>query len=133
MIGDPGWSVDNRTNDTLCVYFAVGFKTAYPDTTFPTYADYTLWEVDPHQNISMPHMAVSGEKIFKGLPKDTLSVFIVNNDTINKYSWDGIRENYNILIRYDLSLKNLKNLKYTIPYPPTDAMRDMKMYPPYGE
>ncbi|NLL27401.1 MAG: hypothetical protein GX259_01250 [Bacteroidales bacterium] len=57
------------------------------------------------------------EKVFKKLPKDTLSIFIFDSDTLAKYSWDRIRSDYNILKRYDLSLKDLETQNWTISYP----------------
>ena len=72
--------------------------------------------------------------LFGAPPHDTLSVFILHADTVRKYSWDEIRDNYNIIVRYDLSKDDVKRFAgYTIPFPPTEAMRDMKMWPPYEE
>ncbi|SQA93841.1 hypothetical protein [Capnocytophaga ochracea] len=70
--------------------------------------------------------------IFKELPKDTLSIFIFNTDTLNKYSWEEVRRDYKILKRYDLSIQDLELLDYKVYYPPTPAMSQMKMYPKYG-
>lgn len=47
--------------------------------------------------------------------------------------WEGIRDDYDILVRYDLTYDNLKVLNDTIPFPPTEAMKNMKMWPPYEE
>ena len=72
--------------------------------------------------------------LFSYLPHDTLSVFVFHADTIRKYSWEEIRDSYNILVRYDLSERDVRSFKnHTIPFPPTGAMRDMKMWPPYEE
>lgn len=62
----------------------------------------------------------------------TICLFIFDADTINTYSWQQIQDDYKVLQRYDLSPENLKTLKHQIPYPPTEAMKNMKMYPPYG-
>jgi hypothetical protein len=50
-------------------------------------------------------------------PKETISIFILSKDTIDKYSWDEIRIDYNILKRYDLSLEDLQRMNWTISYP----------------
>ena len=63
---------------------------------------------------------------------DTLCLFIFDADTFNTYSWEEIKYGYKILQRYDISHENIKNLKFNISYPPTGAMKNMKMYPPYG-
>jgi len=60
---------------------------------------------------------------------DTLSIYFLHTDTINKYSWDKIRNEYRVLKRYDLSLQDLKNLGFKIPYPPSIEMKGVKMYP----
>ncbi|NGF57657.1 hypothetical protein G5B35_24150 [Parapusillimonas sp. SGNA-6] len=64
---------------------------------------------------------------------DTLSLVIFSVDTLEKYPWEIIREDYMILQRYDLSMSDLRKLDYSIAYPPTEAMRNMKMWPRYGE
>jgi hypothetical protein len=63
---------------------------------------------------------------------DIMCLFIFDTDTLAKYSWEEISRNYNILQRYDLTLKDMKLLKHDI-YPPTPAMRNIKMWPPYSE
>jgi hypothetical protein len=59
---------------------------------------------------------------------DTLRLFILDVDTVNKYTWEQIRQDYNILARYDITRKDLYN---TLTYPPNEKMKYMKMYPPY--
>jgi len=70
--------------------------------------------------------------IFALLPTDTMSIFFFDPDTLAKYDWSIIREEYKILVRYDLSHDNLRELKWCVCYPPTEAMQNMKMYPPYA-
>ena len=55
-----------------------------------------------------------------------------------KYDWKDVRENYRILKRYDLSIKDLTILENSrgipvIVYPPSEIMKGMKMYPPYEQ
>jgi hypothetical protein len=64
--------------------------------------------------------------------KDTLCLFIFVSDTVAKYSWEEIKAGYKILQRYDLSSNDFERFM-EIFYPPNEAMKDMKMYPPYGE
>ena len=66
-------------------------------------------------------------------PAGYYSVFILSYETYLKKGWEGIRDDYDILVRYDLTYDNLKTLNDTIPFPPTEAMKDMKMWPPYEE
>ena len=62
---------------------------------------------------------------------DTLSVFVFHIDTLLSHSWKEIRNGYKILVRYDLSAEDLESLKGKIYYPPTTAMRNIHMFPPY--
>jgi len=64
---------------------------------------------------------------------DTLCFFIWNTDMVSKYEWDDFRDSYNILCRYDLSKQDIETLQFRISYPPTERMKNVKMYPPYGE
>jgi hypothetical protein len=67
------------------------------------------------------------------LPKDTLSVFIISCDTLNKYGYDVVAKENRILVRYDLSIPDLERMNYNIPYPPALWMKETKMFPSYDE
>jgi len=106
----------------------------------PTYPDTTLWGRTKHgYTLIKPHsrqtfetlLGTKGEVTF-GHIGDTLSFAIFDADTIAAYPWDVINSEYKILRRYDLSIHDLQKLNYTLYYPPTEAMRNMKMYPEYG-
>ena len=43
--------------------------------------------------------------------------YVFSVDTLEKYSWEEIREGYKILKRYDLSMDDLDSLDWTITYP----------------
>jgi len=134
------WYFDNQTNDTLGVYFALGHdgQTAYPDTTLPVDPNKApIMGADPHKKQSLlVYDPRPYEDVIKSLPKDTLSIFIINIDSVGKFTWEEIRQGYKILRRYDLSLSDIRCLYMNscpvIPYPPDERMKDMKMYPPYG-
>jgi hypothetical protein len=126
------WYFDNQTNDTIDVYLAFGYQTAYPDTNLPVDPNKAnISGVFPHEK-GLIHLG-EYEKIIKRLPKDTLSVFLFLHDTLKKYNWREVREDYKILKRYDMSLYDLQILEFTIPHPPDGRMKGMKMYPPYKE
>ena len=63
---------------------------------------------------------------------DTLIVFVFNDDTLARYGWQTVRENYLVHQRYDLSLDDLRRLNWQLYFPPKESMRDIKMWPPYG-
>jgi len=47
------------------------------------------------------------------------------------YPCDTIRKYVPVLQRYRLNLEDLQKLDWSVPYPPTEAMKDMDIYPPY--
>ena len=64
--------------------------------------------------------------------QDITHVFILDPDTVESYSWDELRAGSKYLKRYDFTWKDTDRLNNQVSYPPTDNMRDVKMYPPYG-
>lgn len=64
---------------------------------------------------------------------DTLSIYFLEKETLRKNIWGVIARDTLWQQKYELSLSDLYRLKDTIPYPPSAAMKDMKMYPPYEE
>ena len=72
---------------------------------------------------------------------DTISFFIFSKDTVDLYSWDTILK-YNMLLqRYDVSKTDFEELNKTsgfgfgitwFNFPPTEDMKHIHMWPPYG-
>lgn len=120
-------NVVNNEKYSIGGYFALGGKhgTFYPDTIIPLRKDYVTSEINSYES------NIEWGKIFKQLPKDTLSIFIFHTDTLNKYPWKEVRNGYKILKRYDLSLQDIEKLNYKVPYSPSREMAKMKMYPKY--
>lgn len=109
-IVDHGYylKVQNNTNDTIWCYASY----SYPDTSL-TEDKPLLQMMEPMSYTKLE----SKEEWEDVLSKDTICIFILSNDTVDKYSWEEIRSHYNILKRYDLSLDDLKQMNYTIIYP----------------
>ena len=63
--------------------------------------------------------------------KDTLYVFIFEEDVLANHSWADVVDKNLVLQRYNLSLQDLQQLNWQISYPPSELMKDMKMYPPF--
>lgn len=102
------FKVQNNSTDIIQYYASY----AYPDTA--------IAHEKPILNTVHPSECSSWEsdKDFKDIiPSDTISVYIFSKDTVDKYSWDKIRSDYNILKRYDLSLKDLETQNWTVSYP----------------
>ncbi len=59
-------------------------------------------------------------------PIDTLMVFVFDAERLDA---DRHRVMDALLVRYDLSLQDLQRLNWTLSYPPTESMKDIKMWP----
>jgi hypothetical protein len=132
--------IDNKSEFVISSYLALGEigATAYPDTTLFFEKKWIGYETNPNGRAYQALPTFTYEEWFARLSQDTLSIFIFNQEVLNNYSWEQVQQDYNILQRYDLSLEDFKRLsdKNGVPvitYPPTEAMKDMRMYPPYGQ
>lgn len=134
--------IKNNSNVDICCYFYLVWEggnkgVVYPDTLL-SFDKKELVCINTTEEYTTSRSGVPITEWISSLPQDTLSIFIFSNDTLNKYSWVEIQSGYKILQRYDLSQEDFKQLSGkndipVIPYPPTDAMRYMKMYPPYDD
>jgi hypothetical protein len=48
---------------------------------------------------------------------NTIMVFFYSPDTLKKYSWEKIRQDYKVLKRYDLTTDQLEQMDWTVTYP----------------
>jgi len=132
--------IDNKSEFVISSYLALGGvgATAYPDTTLLFEKKWIGHETEPSGRAFRALPTFTYKEWFTRFLQDTLSIFIFNQEVLNNYPWEQVQQDYNILQRYDLSLEDFMRLsdKYGVPiitYPPTKAMKDMKMYPPYGQ
>lgn len=123
--------ITNISSETIGVYLGEVDKSLggslYPDTT--------LWEDNKNALIFIEKNNKYAYDFFSYLiDEDTLSLFILSQDTINKYSWEKIKETYNILARYDLDMTDgaLRKYDFEFTYPPNEKMKNIQMYPPYS-
>lgn len=52
------------------------------------------------------------------MPESKFTVFVLNANLVDSIPWIEIREDYEILARYDITLEELEESNYTIKYPP---------------
>ena len=74
---------------------------------------------------------VTYETIFRDgrqYPNDTLIVFVFDAKRLEE---DRHHAENALLVRYDLSLQDLQRLNWMLSYPPTERMKDIKMWPKY--
>jgi hypothetical protein len=100
----------------------------YPDTILPE-LNPNPYEFNNEYHFSFGEGNFNENTLFDMFSVDTLSIFFFEPDTIAKYNWATVREDYKILVRYDLSYSDLKQLDWCIYYPPTEEMKDMKIFP----
>jgi hypothetical protein len=137
------YEIDYSNNTDYDVYVYVRdnrgeqLNNTYPDTTISfNKGNLSIIKAISYIKINIGTLPI--EKYFSNMPSDTLSVFYFHADTLDKYLWEDIQHDYKILRRYDLSVEDFIKLKNDydvpeIPYPPNERMKDMKMYPPYGQ
>ena len=81
--------------------------------------------------------ATQGTVCIENMPRwnysDTLFLFIFDANVIENTPWEVVARDYLVLRRYDLTLEDLRRLNWQVTYPPTEAMRDVRMFPPFGE
>ncbi len=102
-----------KNNSQKSIAFLVSYN--YPDTIIPD-AYNKIRGVSPGSKTSYDSKE-KWEDVFSKLPADTLSIFIFDGDTLSKYDWQVVRNNYKILKRYDISLDDLYNNNGIIAYP----------------
>lgn len=99
--------IENSSNDTIQFYASF----VYPDTI--------IVNEKPRLKLAYPNKyghIDSEEKWEDVLPNKIISIFILSKDTVDTYSWAEIRNDYNILKRYDLSIDDLEKQNWTIVY-----------------
>ena len=118
----------------LLVKLGQPYDTYYPDTLLSDKRHFFGIPISKGEKTGLGDIGLPWDSIYKNIMvNDTMSVFIFDAKVLDTYSWEEIRDNYMILKRYDLSLEDLQKLDFTLYYPPTEAMKDIKMYPPYEE
>lgn len=98
---------NNLEDEDLLFVFNMGYDSFCPDTLLP---------IEKYGDLVKRGKT---ELVYSDMPDCSIFyVLILSMDTVNKYSWEQIREDYNILKRYDIEGKRgLKNIDYTITYP----------------
>ena len=69
------------------------------------------------------------ERIFR--MDSLINLYIFDATVLENTPWDTVAKDYLVLKRYELSLADLQRLDWQVTYPPTEAMKDVKQYPPY--
>jgi hypothetical protein len=100
----------NNTNNS---YYAFPSYNS-PDTLFYSFESAT--EILPNE-IKGIGSIIGWENLIETIEDKTLIIFLVDKDTLTKYSNNDIVNNYRISRRYDLTVTELDSLDWTITYP----------------
>jgi hypothetical protein len=103
--------VQNNSNKKIFIIVSE----IYPDTSVPNKNSNFKYIYENDKDPIDHHVKL--ENYFASLPKDTLSIFFLSADTVAKYDWSIIQNNYNILKRVDFDLNYLYDNNKTIIYP----------------
>ena len=135
---------DENNHNNITFYNGTGTAlyiaqdTKYPDTTITDLGvlnqpeiykveaysfNYEALSLHPHDTYEMTFKGYKGNKI---IPSDTLMVFVFDAEKLEKRD---SHVKYSLLVRYDLSLKDLQKNNWTLTYPPTESMKTIKMWP----
>ena len=137
----------NNTSDTL-----VWIECAYIETLPETFNLYRSHKISPNNYGIKWYSNGRDDKVddllryyFSLLPYGYSTEIFISLDTIKKYGWDDVVKNNRIYQRYDLCYDDVAPIQAsTVGYiynhdcelwfsvPPTDCMKDVKMWPPYG-
>jgi len=108
--------VENRTNYPIKVTAGCSSyrMSIYPDTLLPINKP-SLIKVNSNDYNFLDH-SIKWEDVISALPVDTLSIYIFDSDTIDIVPWSTIKSKFLLLKRYDLSLKDLKEMNWIITF-----------------
>lgn len=147
MVTPARFVVWNNTPDTL-----VWIECAYTETLPETFNLYRSYKISPNDYgikwYSNDRDGKGGDWLryyFSLLPYGYSTEIFISLDTIKKYGWEDVVKNNRVYQCYDLCYDDVAPIKAaTVSYtdnpdwelwlsvPPTDCMKDVKMWPPYG-
>lgn len=124
----------NNSEKEIYTYFGGSYPDTLQDVGVPSSSEPSIYKVASHErNATALWMSPSWEIVLcdrRQIPSDTLMVFVYDAELLDSKTsnvYDAVIQ------RYDLSLQDLQQLNWTLTYPPSSDMRNIKMYPPYGE
>ena len=147
--GDDRFEVQNNTSDTL-----IWVEFAYPKTLSDINPEAIFgmkWKymIAPNKKGYNNYDIREGKTgnlraYFSQLPYGYSTEIFISLDTVKKYGWEDVVKNNRIYQRYDLCYDDVAPIQASMEsydynswelwfsVPPTDCMKDVKMWPPYG-
>ncbi len=112
-------TVVNKTNKTIYIE---------RNEDYPNFESYKL-DADPLNNANttkveanassknvLPTYGNCYEGIYTSIKSGTMMVYVFDGPTLETQGWDYIKANNLVIKRYDLTLKDLENMNWTITY-----------------
>lgn len=129
LFGEKFYTLGVFNNTSKLIRPYLGTNPAFPDTTLPIKKPGSV-KVGSALKFDFTSQ-IPWSNIISELPADTLSIYLFDDNIFSSDDWADIRENYKILMRYDLSIEDLERLNWKVTYPPSENMKDIKQFPPY--
>jgi hypothetical protein len=125
------YTIRVRNNSNQAIYYYAEY--ILPDTMLSINKPRWLGKVNPGGKDEFYDNDVNDEK-FKRMENERITLFVLDKNVVDTYEWEYIRENNMILRRYEFLIKELyADNGRNVFYPPDERMKDIRMYPPYGE
>ncbi len=139
MEGDDYFEIDFSNNSESELYVVVRYSVYYKSTgqyarEEGLYKDSSLYHkkrFDANWKLSIFSFDEAPEKFLKST--DTLTVFIFDKEDCEGKTWSQLVDSAHFRQIYYLSGDDIRLLNSKVPYPPTEAMRNMDMVPSYEE
>jgi hypothetical protein len=119
----------NYSDSIIYIGFTFGIDTLFA-SRFPNPISHDMYKV-----ISMSEntSALTILSCLEGrISSSYIRIYIFTEHVLSSNTWGSIQKNYMVLQRYDLTKADLQRLNWKITYPPSEAMKDVKMYPSYS-
>ena len=135
-LGREIMSFRNNADYTVSIYSAMitpNRSPIYPDTTLP-YSASRIIDIAPRDDKVVYSSPTGGSilEVYESYNTDTISFFVFSTESLSTLGWDSARTSYLILQRYDIGFHDLFLVPQGPTFPPTEEMRNIKMWPPYG-
>ncbi|MBI5220031.1 MAG: hypothetical protein HY958_13980 [Bacteroidia bacterium] len=107
-----------KNNSGRIIFFAGSPN--YPDTVIPNYNpknDVDRLMLKPNEEKGLEVSGTWEDQFNSNIKSGNLLIFIFDNDTLSKYTWDQVRTQYKILKRYQLTKQHLDSVAWRVNYP----------------
>ena len=136
VLGGTGFSIENNTSDTIfCAYIENAIQKDFDTNNIENYC------IVPGKSERAVYMifanaqelkSINNEYMYKELNVDTVVYVICRKDTFRQNQRLCVVQIYYVSIDDANAIERTNNKKCTVFFPPTEAMKHVKMWPPYG-